>query len=374
MAKRVGQLITFLFICLGFTSQSLWLTLPALAEMDSGNYKIIGETVGTSGDETTSNNYGILNVIGDSLQLNQEGVSYKLGGGLNPVIVAHVPTITLSNPDSFYYDRLKFVLDGGTNSPDTLFALAISKTNDFWSPTYFVQANGTLGPDPTWQTVADWGSTSGEYVLGLQADTAYKIKAKSKQGRFTESPYGPESEASTVNPSITFDLDVCDGTHTDNDQPYTINFGNLTYSAVTNENTSGVYEAYLDLTTNAQGGAVIQVRSTNGALVSASTAGQITSSTGTLSINSTSGGYGLAADEETTATLGSLVEISPFDVMAGSAEVGQVTTNWQNIFNTASNPIVDGKGKVVARAIAGRKTEAAVDYTDSIYFLVVPTY
>jgi len=184
------------------------------------------------------------------------------------------------------------------------------------------------------------------------------------------------SVTASVNTTITFDIDVSDG-HGDSNAPYTMSLGELSALAVTDETDSGISEIYVDLTTNADNGAVVQVKNANGGsgLTSSSTSDNIPSSDTNLTTSSADGGYGIAGDERAAATTGTLTEVAPFNEPGTNpGGVGGLTTSFQTIFNTGSAPIVNGDGVIYVRAVAGTSTSAAADYTDTLTFRATATY
>ncbi|MCA9391719.1 hypothetical protein KC614_00755 [candidate division WWE3 bacterium] len=176
-----------------------------------------------------------------------------------------------------------------------------------------------------------------------------------------------------VDTFVTFDLDVSDGSHSDTDDPYSIDLGELVYSSVTDESTSGVSEIYLDIDTNADGGAIVQVLSANGNLSSSISGDNIPSNTGALTTGTANGNYGIGASENAAATEGALTVESPYNV--SSPNVGAVSNlSFQPLFNTGAAPIVGGDGEVDVRAISGISTSAATDYTDTLTFRATATF
>ena len=181
------------------------------------------------------------------------------------------------------------------------------------------------------------------------------------------------SITASVDTSISFDIDVSDG-HGDSNAAYSLALGELAFSAITDETTSGVSEIYIDLTTNADDGAIVQVQSANAALSSSSASDSISSADATIAANTTDGGYGAAAIQEAAATEGTLTPVSPYNVHGTTGGVGGLSTVFQTIFNTGTAPIVDGDGEVAIRAVAGKSTAAADDYTDTLTFIATATY
>ncbi len=212
------------------------------------------------------------------------------------------------------------------------------------------------------------------------ASTQYEIAVS---GTYGDSAFGIDvpildddqvSVTASVDTFINFDLDIGDGAHSNTNTPYSIDLGELTYGAVTTDATSGISEIYIDLDTNADNGAVVQVKSANGALSSSESGDTIPSLSTTLTTNMTDGGYGLASVQQASATEGTLTPASPFNVFATANGIGALTTSFQTIFNTGTAPIVAGDGKVAVRAVAGKSTQAAADYADTLTFRATATY
>lgn len=187
------------------------------------------------------------------------------------------------------------------------------------------------------------------------------------------------SISATVDTFITFDLDIDDspvGAHAEDPASYSIDLQELTFGTITDEDTTSVEEIYVDIDTNADDGAIIQVRNANGAtgLSSSSSGDNIPSSNTDLTINSVDGGYGLAATEHELPDDGDFFENSPFDEYLTAGGIGGLTTSFQLIFDTNDAPIVGGDGVVYVRAVAGTSTSAADDYTDTLTFRATATY
>ena len=83
----------------------------------------------------------------------------------------------------------------------------------------------------------------------------------------------------------------------------------------------------------------------------------------------------MMCDEQVAATSGALTEQSPFDDYATATNVGAIPDGvWDNVFTTGGAAIQDGDGMCAVRGIAGNQTEAADDYTNTLYFRAVATY
>jgi hypothetical protein len=174
------------------------------------------------------------------------------------------------------------------------------------------------------------------------------------QGNFTESGYGPTDSASTVNPSLDFDIDVA-ATDTETSAPYATNLGNLTAGSVV----SGSDKIWIDLDTNAASGAKAYISGLEGGLHSLSKSYTISSITGDLA--SSGQGFGLQALTATQSGGATLTMESPYD---GSSDVvGPSDAFIRNLFS-ASGPIESGRGSVAILAKSSSLTPSANDYQE----------
>jgi hypothetical protein len=222
---------------------SLFFVLPA-----STNYQLKDFGYGGGGVANgTSTNYAIEGIVGEQNAGKLDGATYDIGPGLQFTNQANVPpTPTFTNPSS-YYNKLKIVLDTGGNPSDTKFAIAIS-TDSFASDTRFVQSDDTVGStlgNEDYQTYTNWGGAGGTLIIGLVPGTTYQVKVKAMQGKFTETGYGPTASAATINPTMTFDIDVS-ASDTETAPPFATNIGSLIAATVTDS----PEKIWVDFTTN----------------------------------------------------------------------------------------------------------------------------
>jgi hypothetical protein len=180
----------------------------------------------------------------------------------------------------------------------------------------------------------------------------------------------------TVAPSITFDIDT-DMSPVESATPYTVALGTITTSdGRVSGATDGINFIWLDIATNATGGAVITVSSTNASLKSTSVPGDTIPSSTATQANGTAN-YGLCS-VSTSATSGTMTAVAPYaSTCAANSEtnaVGSVTVSPQAIYNTASDPIGSGKGKVAVNAAISAITVAHSDYTDILKFIATGTF
>lgn len=180
----------------------------------------------------------------------------------------------------------------------------------------------------------------------------------------------------SVDTTTTFDIDIADGTAGDSNAPYQLSLGELVPSAATNESTSGVSEIYLQLASNAGGGVIVYVKGNTGTLSSSSTSDSIDSTDDSdgIETSSANGEWGLAAVQDAAPTEGTLDPLDDYDVYSTGNAVGEVTTAFQQIFDTNTDPISNVYGEVAVRAVAGTTTAAASDYTETLTFIATATY
>src|SRR3972149_5623688 len=115
--------------CCGVWQKFLWpagffliFVMPA-----STNYQLKDFGFGSGGTgNSTSTNYSINGISGEQSAGNLDGASYDLGSGLIYTNQANVPPAPTFTDPSNYYNKLKIVLDTGSNPSDTKFAIAIS--------------------------------------------------------------------------------------------------------------------------------------------------------------------------------------------------------------------------------------------------------
>ena len=346
---------------------SLVLPPSIQAEMESPNYRIEGEEVAPAGQAEASSNYSVWETIGHWVSDTLQGINYMVKGGPVEQIQANVPGQPAFTNEAQWYNKLKFIINNGENPTDATLAIAI--TDDDWVTIRYIQADDTIGDSMVWQTYTNWGGASGEIVTGLAPGTAYKIKVKAERGDFTESAFGPEAQAQTVEAQITFDLDT-GPTHGDSDAPYNIDLGGLNFSSIT---TAGD-RIYLDLETNAEEGAVIQIKDANNGLKSAASDPDYTiqSASEELQVSqNTNDGYGLQ-NGSWSASSGSWTESGTFDLSGNN--VGEVSTAWNELANTTSDPIFGGSGEIYILAVAAKATPAEDDYSDTVTFRATATF
>ncbi len=330
-------------------------TLLVAALPASGSYHLDSYGFGSGGTaNSSSNNYRVNGIAGDAASGTESSSNYKVRAGETHTKEANVPIVAIANNAS-WYNKLLVTIDPQSNPSDAKFAIAISTDN--FATTQYIKNDFTVGSSLSfsdYQTYAGWGSTSGVYVRGLKASTVYSVKAKAYTGKFTESPYGPVASAATVDPELSFDIDVS-ATDQSTSPPYAISLGNLLPGNVINS----PQRVWVSLDTNGESGGKVYLSGQNAGLRSTTSAYTINSFTGDLS--SAAEGFGVQGASATQSSGGPLSLSAPYN---GSADnVGIADTTIRELF-TAPDPITSGRGSFVLKAKSQTMTPASSDYAE----------
>ncbi len=183
----------------------------------------------------------------------------------------------------------------------------------------------------------------------------------------------------SVATSISFDLDTyaTATTSTETATPYTVALGTLTTAAASGSNESSINAIWLDLSTNATGGAIVSVLSANGALKSTSVPGDtIPSATATMAAGTANYGICIKRNDVTSGTFN---KVAPFNGATCTTTptgntVGVVTTSAQTIYNSGGLPISGGRGEIMVAAENSALTPAHADYSDTLTFVATGTF
>ncbi|HEV7702244.1 MAG TPA: hypothetical protein VGO63_02260 [Candidatus Paceibacterota bacterium] len=179
------------------------------------------------------------------------------------------------------------------------------------------------------------------------------------------------SVTATVNSSITFDIDTAT-TNTNSVTPYSVALGAITTAAVKGSDHSTINSIWVDLDTNATGGATISVASANAALKSvAIPADTIPSATATMANGIAN--YGVCAN-----SVSGLTDVSPFNGATCTTTptgntVGVLTVAPQNIFSVAA-PVASGRGEIFVDAENSTATVAHPDYADTLTLIATGNF
>jgi len=333
----------------------------------STNYSLRGYGFGSGGaDDSSSNNYSLNAITGEVSSTQLTGSNYNALPGLEYQLMANTPaapSLTSSN----YYNKLLLTIDDGDNPTDAKFAIAVS-TDNFVSETNYLQADNTIGGtlgSEDWQTYANWGGASGEFIVGLEPSTTYYVKVKVTHGDYSESPWSSVQSTATSALTVSFDIDVS-ATDQESAAPYIVNIGDLLAGSVTTSDE----KIWVDLNTNAENGGFIYLYSSSGGLYSNSNDYTISAVSGDLS--ALNEGFGLQVVSTTQGSGGPLAAVAPYD---GSGEnVGIIGTSMQPIFGSTSAPISSGRGSISLKAKISDITPAASDYSDTLTVISVASF
>lgn len=332
----------------------------------SSNYELKSYSFGAGGGESSSSNYSALQILGEQAGDRMTGSTYLGLPGLQFVQMANTPGAPTFTNDDNYYNKLNLIIDTQSNPSDTEYAIAIS--DDDFSTTSYVQSDNTVGStlgSEDWQTYTDWGGASGEFVVGLDANTTYKVKVKARQGEYTEGPWGPTASAATSAITLSYDIDVS-SIDEETAAPYELDIGTLSAGSVT----TGSDKIWIDLTTNAAGGGSVYVYGNTGGLYSQTA--NYTISGVSANLSAVSEGFGLQSASVSESSGGPFAAVSPYN---GSSEnVGIVSTNPQTVFDSSSAPITSGRSSMTVKAKIKDLTPASTDYTETLTFIAAGNF
>jgi len=352
---RKLKLKTFIFLSFIFHFSSFIFTLSVIAGPASTNFELKEYGFGAGGVATSSStNYMFQGILGEVETASLSSTSFMANPGLTYTLQPNTPPGPTLTNSSNWYNKLLIIINTGNNPSDTVYAIAISDDN--WTTTKYVQNDNTIGSTlgiEDYQTYTNWGSESGENIIGLTPNTTYKAKVKAMNGEYTETGYGPQVSAATSAITLSFDIDIGTDSSADTDPPYNIDLGTLSIGSVTTASN----KVWVDISTNAEWGGYVYVYGIQNGLRSNDTNYTITSSTANLT--SASEGYGL----QSVNTSG-LASVAPFN--GASENVGAVDTGIREVFNSVSIPVIGGRGSIILKAKASATTPSAGDYSDTL--------
>lgn len=386
---------------------SLSLSSNVLAtDLDSGNYKIVGATTSTGGGlgDSVSGNYSIMNSLGNiSADPRNYSSNYRLQQDPSSNFIAAQPSVQcfetttngstncLTGPSELTtggmvalcgvggcYDKARFEIAINSNPTDTLYSIAIS-TDNFANDIKYIDG-ATFKPESAtnhdindFRTKSYW-ETEVFNIKGLLASTTYYLRISALSGDFTQSDYSQSANTTTGAGSISFDIDIAptSGISTETSSPYTISLSgseDLTAGAAATKSTSLIW---LDIDSNSSGGVAVIQFGKNGGLYSATTSQTILSSSANL--DTATEGVGLQnyyISNDTSGYFGNLTASTDY---SGSINtVGAISTTANKIYD-GSGPIQNGRVGMYLIAKAGTDKQPATDYTEDIYFVLVPRY
>lgn len=338
----------------------IFLAFPA-----STNYSIKSYEFGGGGGSLDSTNYALEGILGQ-VSASMSSAFYNVRSGLIFAQMANIPPAPTLTNSSNWYNKLLLIIAIGNNPSDTKFAVAISDDN--WVTTKWVQSDNTV--DSTlgiedYQTYANWGSGTGENIIGLTPNTTYWVRVKALQGEFSGTDLGPQASATTSNPTLDFDIDVS-SSDTETAAPYTVAFGSLTAGSVN----TATNKVWIDIATNGEAGGYVYISDLNAGLKSSAINYTISAVTGDLA--SLSEGFGAQSSTDTETSGGPLLPLSPFN--GASETVGIINTSIRELYSTSGVPITGGRGSFVLKVKPSNITPASSDYSDTLTIIASGTF
>lgn len=373
MNKLVNKILKrklVLFIVFLLNSYFLILTTDSFAQSTptSESFKMVNFGFGGGGTASSSStNYSLFGLIGQVEHGSPSSENYFLGAGLEYTIQASVPAApTFVNPDD-WYNKLKLTINRGGNDPsDYEYAIRVASGSGQFQ---YVQNDNTLGPDlgdEDWQSYSSWGGSSGFNIIGLYPGTTYSAQVVARQGDFfTQFMWGPSAVTSTVNSTLSFDLDIA-AADSETSAPYTINIGSLSPGIVI----TATNKVWVDVATNATNGALVYIKGTNTGLLSSVVNYTIDAVSNNLS--SVPEGYGAQNSTISESAGGPMQAISPYD--GASNNVGILDTAKRTIYDSSGAAVEGGRVSFSIKAKASDTTPAANDYADILTVIATGSF
>ncbi len=339
--------------------------------LSSPNYQIENGDIDFGGETSTSTNYQSLDTLNDSADSVGTSTNYKLfPGQVLPWFPSTPGAPTFTNTGGNLYNALDFVVNTGSNSSDTNFALAISDDN--FATTYYVQTNLTIATSTTvWQTYTQWGGASGGRITGLTSNTSYKLKVKARYGPDSETPFSTTTTASTINPTLTLSVTgvanstSVGGATTNIDSTATT----VPFSSVSAAGGAKIGAQTISVTTNAVSGYTVtlqqdgNMRKTNGTTIPAVPFDNSSPGSWPTSINQ--GYFGYHTTDSTLCT-GTSSRFTASDTFAAAS-----TTPFEVACNTG--PASSDQTSIVFKVEIG-SLQPTGDYRNSISYIVTAQY
>lgn len=375
-------------------------------DLDSSNYKLVDVTTTAGGGLGDSAGYSLISTTGEiSANPRNYSSNYRLNQDPSANFVASQPkvqcfetdtdgtTYCTSGPAELLeggmvnicgpggcYDKARFEIDPYSNPSDTLYSIQIS-TDGFSSDNKCIDGSTFRPKTISSCNINDFRTE--EYwedevfnVKGLQPNTQYSIRITALHGDFTQSDFSSVSTATTAQGSIEFDIDIADttGIATESAAPYTIGFSSTKQLIAGAAPTTATNLIWLDVLSSASGGFSIIQFGKNGGLYSPTTSQLIGSSTEDLDAQSAEG-FGLQSyyidTEDVSPYYGDISAMANYSGTFNN--VGEIATSGRKIYE-GNGPVKNGRMGMYLKARAGVDKNPATDYSEEVYFILVPLY
>lgn len=375
-------------------------------DLDSTNYKIVGAKTAAGGLLGDSTNYSVISSLGKiSADPRNYSTNYRLYQDPSASFLAAQPIIQCFETDTDgtsactsgpaeltsggmvaicgtggCYDKARFEISASSNPSDTLYGIEIS-TDNFSSDILYIDGS-TFRPESyanhninDFRVESDW-ETEVFNIQGLSANTKYYLRITALHGDFSQSDYSAILNSTTAPGSIFFDIDIAiaSGTDTETAPPYSVSFSSSSQLVAGAATTTATSLIWLDADSSSSGGISIVEFGKNGGLYSTTTTETIPSESENLDVTGAEG-FGLQSFyidyDDSSSYLGDLTSTTNY---SGSINtVGAVSTSANKIY-TGDGPIKDGRMGIYLKARASSVRTPALDYSEDIYFVLVPMY
>lgn len=397
---------TIFTIFLVYVSFLLLSTATLAEELDSTNYKLVGVTTTPGGGLGDSSNYSLMTTTGEiSANPRTYSTNYRLNQDPSANFLAAQPSIQCfetdtdgttnctSGPSELLtggmvaicgpggcYDKARFEIEPNSNPSDTLYSIQISEDN--FSSDIMCINGSTFRPKSLatcdindFRTETYWEDETFN-IQGLETNTQYYIRITALHGDFTQSDFSTISSATTAPGSIEFDIDIANsgGTGSETDAPYNISFTGAQQLIAGAAPTTSSNLIWLDIISSASGGVSVIQFGKYGGLYSPTTTQTILSENKDLD-DPLDEGFGLQSYyidyDDSSPFYGELTAMSNYSGTVN--EVGEISTTAKKTYQ-GDGPIVNGRLGLYVKAKAGVDKVSASDYTEEIYFILVPLY
>lgn len=393
--------------------------------LTSENFQLNDVSINSAGDVLQSSAFSMLTDAQEtSSDVRLTSGSYALLGGLPNGTLANTPSVrcfetntdnTTSNctnlPNDFgmiaecgtggCFDRAKLEISTAGNPLDTLYIVKAVDLTD--NVEYYLQSDHTLAltydiadfmtlcelegynpDDPACDAFGDTGwneSLQRHNVLGLKPANPYAVTVSALNGDFSQTAFSSSYEATTTNPSLTFDIDIAPstGAATESNAPYTVAIGQIPVAVPT----TATNYIWFDLGTNAPSGFNLYIKSAHNGLYSTSKNATIPSENEDLATdNNDNGGFGLKFHNYTPSqfALGPLQKSSQYNT-AGANEVGAVSTDntlilFTDDLNGNLGQLTAGRAALTVKARSRVSSQIPIsgDYSTTLTAIIVGNY
>jgi hypothetical protein len=279
--------------------------------------------------------------------------------------------------------ELNFYLDGSSTGTLTVELPSFTVTDDTGTGSSAC-LSGISAPDNDTITASKVDCSGTVTLTGIQLTNpgsagSYTITWSNDNGSATVFIVDDDAVSVTgnIDPTLTFDLDVS-VIDADSDDPYAVDLGTLSTSGPSGSNGGTIPSIWIDLSTNATGGATVTVSSLYQALRSVSNpSDEISSATATLAGGTEGYGICVASAAGTQAPGDSFTAQGNYagTCTAGSYDVGALPADSGPLnLLIADGPISGGRSQVRVGASMSTATPAHPDYTDTLTFLATGTF